>query len=298
MTEQHVDVPQRATGLKVEAASPAEKSAGLGMLPAYQLATLRSVHQAFLTSFAQACGEELDLPVSALLVDLKPISLCAFLDPDYGHACLIPLVVDPSFGRAYLSLEPGFTFRILNMLLGAPQEQGVSARTSATEIELHIMRDFLGMLVGCLQKAWAQLKVDFAVPGDGDATPGSTKPDAMIVLQSAVKLGDYEEIFRLALPALLVRVAAKKADSPVPSLSRANPDLLAALGSATCNIEAVLEGSTILMSDLLRMEEGQILTVGSSSAARFECTVNGSRKFSGELIHSGVRQALQIESAL
>jgi flagellar motor switch protein FliM len=74
-----------------------------------------------------------------------------------------------------------------------------------------------------------------------------------------------------------------------------NEDLLAALGKARVEVEAVLTGSTLRMSDLLAMEPGQIVTLGQPANTPLHCRINGVNKFCGELIQNRERAALLIE---
>jgi flagellar motor switch protein FliM len=68
------------------------------------------------------------------------------------------------------------------------------------------------------------------------------------------------------------------------------------LGGATLQLEAVLCGSTLRMSDLGAMQPGQILMLGQPAGSALDCLVNGKAKFRGEWITQGDRPALQIDS--
>jgi len=73
-------------------------------------------------------------------------------------------------------------------------------------------------------------------------------------------------------------------------------NILRSLGSATLILDAVLQGATIRIRDLLAMAPGQVLTVGNSEDSPFDCLVNGKPRFTGSLVPSGERCALRIET--
>jgi flagellar motor switch protein FliM len=270
-----------------------------GMLPPDQIAAASGIHESFARGLSQVLSEYLELPVAAALDGVSHEPLADFLSPAEDHACLITLDVEPMCGQAFIGFPPGFAFRILNTLLASPQNGFTTGRNSMTEIEIHIMRDCFGAMVRELQRAWAVLDVKFTVASitGGELPQLSPSAGTMLVLRTTVNLDGTEESFRIAIPGLLLRVASRNTtDAAASRLPPSNPDLLNSLRGATCQVEALLDGSTLRMSDLLAMEPGQILKLGQSAGASFKCTVNGKLKFAGELIHSGERQALQIQS--
>ncbi|MEI9975165.1 MAG: FliM/FliN family flagellar motor C-terminal domain-containing protein [Ignavibacteriota bacterium] len=67
-------------------------------------------------------------------------------------------------------------------------------------------------------------------------------------------------------------------------------------GTATLEVEAVLEGSSIRLADLAAMQTGQILVLAQPAGSQLECVVNGKTKFRGEWIALGDRHGLQVQS--
>jgi len=80
------------------------------------------------------------------------------------------------------------------------------------------------------------------------------------------------------------------AEGASPTLTR----IADALGSAKVDIDAVLSNLTIRIGDLLELAPGQILLAEKTADSIFECLVNKSTRFEGELVSAGGRYGFQL----
>ena len=132
-------------------------------------------------------------------------------------------------------------------------------------------------------------------------TPGadSTHPDARRAVNDVViRLAGNSQDGIQTIGGFLARLAekhardrARRASSPAP----VQENLLAALARATVRVEAVLQGASVRMGDLVAMRQGQILLLGTPPGSPFDCLVNGKAQFKGEMVAAGNRQGFQIE---
>jgi flagellar motor switch protein FliM len=60
-------------------------------------------------------------------------------------------------------------------------------------------------------------------------------------------------------------------------------------------LEARLTGPTLTVNDLLKLEEGQLLTFDHPLGRPVELEVNGGRKFTGHVVSTGRKRAFQVE---
>ncbi|MGB7758228.1 MAG: FliM/FliN family flagellar motor C-terminal domain-containing protein, partial [Bryobacteraceae bacterium] len=67
------------------------------------------------------------------------------------------------------------------------------------------------------------------------------------------------------------------------------------LRDASLAMEARLTGPTLTVQDLLRLEEGQLLTFDHPVGRPVDLEVNGGRKFSGHVVTTGRKRAFQVE---
>lgn len=272
-------------------------------LPADRVAFVDTIHQQFLASFGTALSGYLDTPVKATPSGIDQLSAKAFLQAGADDACVITFDLASTRGQAWVGLSAKFVFRVLDILLGTPPTTASASRTTLTEIERHVLREFFESLGSTLVGAWASSGI--AMRMGSIATIDTLRQDAdldgaVLVLNCMMRMQDVDETFRVAVPALAVRLAAlqneQKAAAEVAGETAARNTLLEVLGTATVQVEAFLGGSEIRLGDLAAMQAGQILVLTQPAGSQLECAINGKVKFRGEWIALGDRHGLQVEA--
>ncbi|HEY4085591.1 MAG TPA: FliM/FliN family flagellar motor switch protein [Bryobacteraceae bacterium] len=279
-----------------------------GQLASNAVATIEELHQAFLKSAQNEMAELLQEPVTMSFQGSKQAPIAASMRGTRNGDRAIELDLAPLAGSAYLVFPPALLFRALDILLGtpptAPAEDDDEKPRTVTGIELFILREFFEVFAKALRTAWGAVSpAAFTLKSssfeeDGPAIPENGAESAL-VLRSGVELGGLSGDFVLALPTFLARMAQLKSAASVGRGGDAEPvgdGILRNLGSATLSLDAVLQGATIRIRDLLAMAPGQVLTIGNSEDSSFDCLVNGKQQFAGSLVPSGERCALRIET--
>jgi flagellar motor switch protein FliM len=269
-----------------------------GMIPRHQMALLETIHSKFLQSWAAELGAQLRTPVAGEHRQFRPM-LCSDFLAEYGRAgCLVTLDVHPPPGKVILALPAGLLLRVVASLIGAPADEVSSGRTSLTTIEMHILREFFENLIRSFGAPWSAYHAAFRLKEiqAAGSSNGGGDTESMVVLESSLRFGEDEELLRAAIPPLMVRLAANEGrQQPGANQSSVRDDLRAALGTAKVELEAVLAGSSMRISDVLALQPGEIVMLAQPVNARLECRINGLLKFRGELIHSRERAALMLE---
>jgi len=274
-------------------------------LPAERIAFVDAIHQQFLQSLAASLAAYLDTPVAGTPAGLDQLTLKDFLDGASGDACLVTLHLASTGGQAWVGLGSQLVFHILDVLLGAPQAAAPAARTAITEIESHVLREFFDALTGTLVNAWAPSGVTLEMGSIATverARQGVDLEGTALVLNCSLRIQEQDDTFRVAVPALAIRLAAieneQKAAAEAAGEDAARSARLETLGAANLELEAYLGGSAIRLGDLAALEAGQILMLTQPAGSQFECAVNGKPKFRGEWISLGDRHGLQVESVV
>jgi len=285
-----------------EVPRPAYDACAPGLLPADRVVFVESIHSQFLQGLSQALSSYLEITVTANPDGIEQTPASLFLEACESDSCLIPLDLHPIRGGAWIALGNGFVFRVLDVLLGARPGAVTGARSGLTDIERHVLRELFQLFVTSLNEAWSPIGLGFHIEAGASGPEPASSADsdgAIMLLKGAVKVGESEETIRVAIPVLSVRLALlqqEQAAGQAPTGTAARGGLLDALGGATLQLEAVLCGSTLRMSDLGAMQPGQILMLGQPAGSALDCLVNGKAKFRGEWITQGDRPALQIDS--
>jgi flagellar motor switch protein FliM len=258
-------------------------------LPADQIGFVETIYRRFLQSFARRLGGTLETPINTDLVGIDQMPFSDFLNSCDANACQVSLNAAAGASRAILELGQGFLHRVLAVLIGAP-ENSVRPERGITGIERHTLSECIDALILDLRETRAAYRVNLgaaSIAEDEEQAQLPVPEGGAVVVTSVLQLGGSQESMRLAVPALMVRLAAvglHKAKAPLPTASR--PLLVEALRVAGVQVEAMLGGP------------GQVLMLGPPANCSVECVVNGVAKFRGELVSNGRNQAFQVESPI
>jgi flagellar motor switch protein FliM len=195
-----------------------------GVLPADQIGFVETIHRRFLQSFARRLGETLETPITDL-VGIEQMPFSDLLNSCDANACQVSLNAAAGASRAIAELSPGFLHRVLAVLIGAP-ENSVRPERGITGIELYILSECIDALILDLRETWAAYRVNLgaaSIAEDEEQAQLPVPEGGAVVVTSVLQLGGSQESMRLAVPALMVRLAAvglHKAKAPLPTASR------------------------------------------------------------------------------
>ena len=226
------------------------------------------------------------------------------LDKAETGGCMIALDLAPLRGYVLLDFPPALLLRVLDILLASPPDAAAGSRGSVTEIELHILREFFDIFIKSLRGAWETVyPIELKLLSTGieetrqTVSAGAATKSAPHAAPS-VSIGDVQASFEIAVPGFLARLAEAHSRDQASQRRRLRPRrkifLPRSLGPPV-QVEAVLQGASVRMGDLVAMRQGQILMLGTPPGSPFDCLVNGKAQFKGEMVATGNRQGFQIE---
>jgi len=274
-----------------------------GHLATASVELVERVQRHFLTVLETELSEALQTPVTAALNRARQAPYSAILDKAEAGGCMIALDLAPLRGCVLLNIPAPLLFRVLDILLASPPDASAGSRGPVTEIELHILREFFDIFIKSMHGSWEtvypiSLKLLSTGLEETRQSLSAARGEVALITGAGLSIGDVQASFEIAVPGFLARLAekhardqARRASSPAP----VQENLLAALARATVRVEAVLQGASVRMGDLVAMRQGQILLLGTPPDSPFDCLVNGKAQFKGEMVASGNRQGFQIE---
>lgn len=279
-----------------------------GQLGRNAIATIEELHRSVLKAVQCELSELLQVPVAVNFRDTIQSPLSVALNRTGSGDRAIELDLAPFQGRGYLIFPPSLLFRVLDILLATPEQttshdSADPSQRSVTGIELYILREFFEVFARSLRAAWAPVyPAAFSQlpprPDDDTAAASEAGDDSALVLSTSIELAGLTTDVHLILPTFLARMAHLKSAGATGRDGSGEPagSIIQCLGGASLNIDAVLQGASIRIRDLLAMAPGQILTLGNSEDSSLECLVNGRRQFTGMLVPSGSQCAFRIDS--
>jgi len=106
----------------------------------------------------------------------------------------------------------------------------------------------------------------------------------------------------IAIPSIIIKMMRQKFDQQwtvrkTESTSNEQIRILDLIRPAKVSVEIVLEGPTLLLEDLVKLEEGDVLTFDYSVDKPLDLLINGKRKFNGQIATVGQRMGFAVENA-
>ena len=274
-------------------------------IPKSQVRAIHLLHDTFVRNLVSSLSAYLRSYLTVNLVSVEQLSYAEFLDGLPSPTCIVSLGLSPYDGNGVLELNPTLVFPILEMLLGGTGKSSPAMQRDITEIEQKLLDGLFRIILHDLREAWKGVTaVDFTIESM------ETEPqllhilapnEAVVAVGVEVRIGETVGMMNLAMPSIVIKMMRQKFDQQwsvrKTHASAAEQVRVARLlhGSAL-TLEARIEGQTLSVRDLLRLSEGHLLTFDHPLERPLELTINGARKFTGQMLSNGRKRLCVVES--
>jgi len=274
-------------------------------IPKSQVRAIHLLHDTFARNLVSSLSVYLRSYLTVNLVSVEQLSYAEFLDGLPSPTCMVSLGLRPYDGNGVLELNPSLVFPVIEMLLGGSGRCSPPLQRDITEIEQKLLDGLIRIILNDLQEAWKGVTaVDFT------SESMETEPqllhilapnEAVVAIGVEVRIGDAVGMMNIALPSIVIKMMRQKFDQQWSMRkTRASENeqarVLKLLREAVISLEARLEGPAISVRDLLRLEEGQVLTFDFPVGRPIGLLANELRKFSVQAVTTGRRRACLIET--
>lgn len=275
-----------------------------------QMPTLDAINEQIASSFAMGLAGRTRLQVR---VSCGPASLLKF--GDFNSLLAPPTTVCVmSLGKpgqqALLVLEPGLADSLIAAALGdkkaraedPPQAGDDGPRRDFTNVERKVLTRLLGIFTDGMTQAWAPVlafKPEIARFESDPRLAVIAPSNEAAVLCSFELEGALKGVVQLALPYTSIEPAKKALMSP-PKLGNTSDARFAKrleeeLNETHVQLRVLLGKTTLTLRDLLDLEDGAVLTLGTSEGVPLPLYVQGRAKFTGQPRVVGGAMALEID---
>ncbi len=273
-------------------------------IPKSQLRAIYLLHENFVRNLMPSLSAYLRSYVVANLVSIEQLKFGEFLEYLPTPTCLAALGLLPHDGIAVLELNPSLAFPIIEILLGGNAKCSPAVVREATEIELSLLDGLFHVILRDLTEAWQTVApVDFRVEclkTDPKLLPIVAQNEAVVAIAIELRIGEIVGMVNIAVPSVIVKMSRQKLDQQWPARKTSSTHseqtrVMNLLLGSQLRLEARLEGTTLLMNDLLRLKEGDILGLDYPVQQPIGCRVNGKLKFRGQVLAQGNRLGFLVE---
>jgi len=262
---------------------------------------VRWVLERFAASVSVSLSATLGAGVTVTLEALEQTTRRGY-GPASSPSFLFGLSTRPYLGKAILALSPALVTRFLERLLGA-SATGPEIARELTAIESSVLDLALQTISGELRGAWSGFApIDFRPAGEHDTSLAAAEVDGdepMIAASLRLHVGGTAGLMGVAVPWLAVVAAQQQVSESGTSTASVEmaprKSVFDMLQNLNLRLEARLQGATVLASQLLRLKEGDVLSLGCPVDRPIDCLVNGNCMYKVRVMSSGSRISLRID---
>lgn len=271
-----------------------------------QLRAIHLLHENFARSLASSLSAYLRAYVIVNLVSVEQISFREFTQCLPSPTCMASLGMRPFEGNAVLELNPALVFPVLEMLLGGSGKVSAKITREITEIEQSILDGLLRIILQNLKSAWHSVtNLDLSIETH-ETEPALLQilapNEALVAISLEVRIGENSGMMNIGIPSIIIKMLRQKFDQQwsvrkTEVTEEEHSRILRLIKPANLTIDARLEGPTIAVEDMMRLDCGDVLTFDFVADKPLDMLVNGKLKFRGQIVASGRKKAFAIQHA-
>jgi flagellar motor switch protein FliM len=273
-------------------------------IPKSQVRAIHLLHDTFVRNLVSSLSAYLRSYFTVNLVSVEQLSYAEFLDGLPSPTCMVSLGLSPYDGNGVMELNPSLVFPIIEMLLGGTGKSSASFQRDVTEIEQKLLDGLFRIILHDLREAWKTVTtVDFTIEAM------ETEPqllhilapnEAVVSIGIEIRIGETVGMMNIAMPSIVIKMMRQKFDQQWSVRKTHANDaeqgrLLRMLRDGLMTLEGRLEGPTLTMRDLMGLKEGHLLTFDFPVERSIELLVNGTRKYTAQIVTTGKKRACQVE---
>ncbi|HUK41404.1 MAG TPA: FliM/FliN family flagellar motor switch protein [Candidatus Acidoferrales bacterium] len=259
----------------------------------------------------EALARELSLSLSAFLRSSFTATYSEGSETPFGDlslsdssSCFGLALLRQDQSKLLIELETSALYPILGVALGAKPGSFSSPERKPTEIELQVVHLLFRLILSEVCRAWSALvktPLD-TVTIETEQTPGHVWAATEPVLVSRFQLAAEEPLGTLRLIAPLDLLSGLESANEVAGREAAQAsapveNTLELMMEVKVSVDVWLDGSQMLLKDLLQLREGQIVKLDYPVERKVSCTLNGQNGFTGQIASTGTRRAFLVEEA-
>ncbi len=272
-----------------------------------QLRAIHVLHDNFVRNLVSSLSAYLRAYLIVNLVSVEQLSYAEFLECLPSPTCIVALGLRPYDGNAVLEMNSSLIFPILEILLGGSGNSLMNLQREITEIEQSLLDGLFRIILRDLREAWKGItQIDFSIESL-ETEPQFLRilapSEAVVTIAVEIRIGDSVGMMNIAMPSIIIKMMRQKFDMQWSVRKTESTDLeqmrvLDLIRESGMTLEARLEGPTIRMEDLIRLEQGDTLSFDYPLRRPLDCSVNGTRKFRGRMVSSGEKLAFEVQNLI
>jgi len=269
-----------------------------------QIRALHLLHERFARNATTTLAAYLRTVTELSVLSVEQFSYSEFLMALPDPTAFYAVSIKPFDALAALELNPSVAFTIVDRMLGGSGQTGTPDR-ALTEIEQNVVDSIVRLILEHLTETWASVaSAEFGIQGR-ETRPQmlqvANRNDVVILLAFDLKIGDVRGMLHFCVPASVIEATGSTFVQGWQSVRR-EPSatehqwLSDNLGRVPMPVTAVLEAKCPAR-ELLRMQPGDVISLGIPATQPIDVKVGASVKFTGSPTSVDGRVAIRVDEA-
>jgi flagellar motor switch protein FliM len=221
--------------------------------------------------------------------------------------CFNAISIRPLEGAFALEVNPQLVFPIIDKMLGGPGDALKNLRTM-TDIEQSIFDGVLKLALDDLREAWRGIiDLDFKIQAR-ETSPQLIQivaPNEVVLLVVfEVKMGTVVGMINLAIPSIILEPVANKFDQEMYTGYKKSGTfeearlLMESMKKCDMAVAAEIRGTNLRLSEILALQEGDLIPLTKRFDAMLDLTVDGIPRFHGYVaLNSNQKRVFQVTAS-
>jgi flagellar motor switch protein FliM len=268
-----------------------------------QLRSIYVLHESFARSLASSLSAYLRAYVVVNLVSVEQLSFTEFQQVLPSPTVVATIDAAPYDSNCLLELNPTMIFPMLEMLLGGSVNTLTKVEREVTEIEQSILESIFKLMLRDLKEAWKGIAaIDFQIEGyetEPQLMQILAPNEAIVAVSIEIRLGDVSGMMNIGIPSIIIKMLSHKFAEQwtIRKTETTEEDtrrVYERVRNAMVEMDTRLRGTNMLMSDLLRLKVGDVLTFDYPATKPVSVELNGKLKHTGHIVISNRKRSIKI----
>ncbi|MEE2972953.1 MAG: flagellar motor switch protein FliM [Planctomycetota bacterium] len=270
-----------------------------------QMRTLQTLHEGFARGYGAQLSGFLRSIVEVRVATAEQMTYSEFIGSLPNPTCFTLLDCDPLDGQFCVEISPLIVYPFVDRLLGGNNKELVIPQRPMTGIEGRLLQRILGLGLGAMSEAWAGVReIDFGI-GAMESNPHLVQivppNEVVVVIGFEIKLGNRAGTMSLCMPYNVIEPVMEDLNAENwtttgrGTTSSADPAIVSRLQDSALQVEATLARTTITLSELGRLEVGDIITTEQEASEPIQVSIEGRPKYLATLGQHRGQRALRIQ---
>ncbi len=274
-----------------------------------QMRALQTLHEAFARSYGALLSGFLRTIVEVKVANIEQMTFSEFTHSLPNPTCFNLLSCEPLDGNMCLEISPLIIYPVIDRLLGGSNADLFIPQRPLTAIELRLVSKIIDKAKAGLAEAWSNITpLDFQLE-ESESNPALVQivpPNEVVVVVSfEVKMGSRAGTMSLCIPYNVIEPVIEKLSNQTWAAYKKNKKdnqlrvrLEGHLEAAKLGVTTVLADTTMNVNDLINLQVGDVILTGKPASSPLSLSVEGKRKYIGQLGQYRGNRAFKVTRAL